>query len=236
MIVSKPQAGAHPLCLSRHRPSQGFAPVSGLWPNKQFEACLLFGQGLPCTGMSIGFSGQPLPKLEFLQPLIHYIRPIFEATTPADHNIALTNAQAYLDGCLTENTTAAIKLASERSRLHLICAAPQYQGRFCAILCEDPQHRLGHQPALSAIESALRDLQFEESLISQRKSVLARPLHCRQPLAQFHVLYPTDTQSLEPNRQTRAAAASPAGPSTSSNNEARPPVRRVPVSHPGPTH
>lgn len=186
--------------------------------------------------MSIGFTGQPLPKADFLQPLIHYIRPIFEANSPADQNIALTNAQAYLDGCLSENTSAAIKLASERSRLHLICAAPQFQGRYCPILCDDPQHRLGHQPALTAIESALRDLQFEENLIAQWKSVLARPLHCsRQPLTQLHVLYPSDT-NLEPNRQTRAAAASPALPSTSSSNDARPPVRRIPASYPGPAH
>ena len=38
---------------------------------------------------------------------------------------------------LAENQAAARKLAAEKARILQICQAPQYEGRYCRLLCED---------------------------------------------------------------------------------------------------
>ena len=168
--------------------------------------------------MSSLAGGPDAVKLDFLQPLVHYIKPIFAATTAPEHAAAQTAVQAYLDACLSENQTAVRKLAAERSRLHQICQAPQYEGRYCGILCRDSSagaaaRVTGHQGILTGIEEALKELAVEENLVNQWRIAVGQPLHCLQHQS-YHVYYAPETAvhrgQRVPNRVTSAAASAPA--------------------------
>ena len=147
--------------------------------------------------MSHAAGGPDQIRLEFLYPLVHYIKPIFAATSAPEHAAALAAVQAYLDACLNENQAAVRKLTAERVRLHQICQAPQYEGRYCGILCEDQAtdsapRRAGHHVLLTNIEDALKELAVEENLISLWRIALGQPLHCLHHQS-YQVFYAPET-------------------------------------------
>ena len=160
------------------------------------------GQG-PFKAVPVGHLGmshtsidnQPA-RFDFLQPLVHYIKPIFAASSPAEHSAALAAAQGYLDAVLAENQAVVHKLTSERGRVQDICHAPQYDGRYCRVLCEGvastSDNRPSHQATLHSIEDALRELAVEENLINLWRLALAQPLHCLLHRQAYHIVYPTE--------------------------------------------
>ena len=163
-----------------------------------------------------GLEGGPdAVKLDFLHPLVHYIKPIFAATSAPEHSAALAAVQAYLDACLNENQTAVRQLSAERARLHQICQAPQYEGRYCGILCRDVNagaRAPGHHSVLTGIEEALKELAVEENLINLWRIALGQPLHCLQHQS-YQVFYAPQTAvhrgQRVPPRVTTVTAAAP---------------------------
>ena len=162
-------------------------------------------------------------KLDFLQPLVHYIKPIFAASSAPEHAAALSAAQAYLEACFSENQIAVRKLAAEKSRLHQVCQAPQYEGRYCSILCRNQGpttagRHPGHYAMLSGIEVALKELAIEESLINLWRVTLGQPLHCMRHQS-YRVFYAPEAEG-----SSRHRVATRAYPTTVVSEEPAQPV------------
>ena len=129
-------------------------------------------------------SSSSLLRTDFLQTLVYFVRNVHHASTPAAHLKALREVQAYLDSLTAENHQAAQQLVLDRSRLAQQCKVPQFDGRFCDIIC-DKSDQLGHQETFTKIQEALAELWAEEQLIDQWRKALVLPLHCLQPPASF---------------------------------------------------
>lgn len=129
-------------------------------------------------------SSSSLLRSDFLQTLVYFVRAVHHATTPSAHLKAIREVQAYLDSLTAENHQAAQQLVLERSRLAQLCKVPQYDGRFCDIIC-DTRAQLGHQEAFTKIQEALAELWAEEQVIDQWRKALILPLHCLQPPSSF---------------------------------------------------
>ena len=125
-----------------------------------------------------------LLQTDFLQTLVYFVRNIHHASTPAAHLKALREAQAYLDSLTTENHQAVAQLVLERTRLSQQCKIPQFDGRFCDIIC-DKSEQLGHQETFIKIQESLAELWAAEQHIDQWRKALVLPLHCLQPPASF---------------------------------------------------
>ena len=177
--------------------------------------------------------GGEISKFAFLHPLVHYVKPIFAAETPSVHSAALAAAQGYLDAVLAENQTAAHKLSTEKTRILQICQAPQYEGRYCRILCEDlgpggPIRRVGHHAILLEIEQALAELASEENLINLWRLTVAQPLHCLSQRQSYQVIYasvPSVVAEHSPARRIIQAAppvSTASGPSPAATSKQRP--------------
>ena len=92
--------------------------------------------------MSHAAGGPDQIRLEFLYPLVHYIKPIFAATSAPEHAAALAAVQAYLDACLNENQAAVRKLTAERVRLHQICQPPNTRDAIVAFCVRIKQQKV----------------------------------------------------------------------------------------------
>ena len=125
-----------------------------------------------------------LLQTDFLQTLVYYIRNIHHASTPAAHLKALREVQSYLDSLTQENHQAVAQLVLERTRLSQQCKIPQFDGRFCDIIC-DKTEQLGHQETFNKIQESLAELWTAEQQIDQWRKALVLPLHCLQPPASF---------------------------------------------------
>ena len=174
-----------------------------------------------------------LVKLDFLQPLVHYVSPIFAARTHSDHSAALAAVQGYLDVVLAENQAAARKLAAEKARILQICQAPQYEGRYCRLLCEDlnPSEAArtpGHHVILLELDTALKELSVEENLINLWRLAFSHPLHCLSQRPTYQVVYASDQPA---NGENRRIVATPqvasASTTTSSSAPKHNPVNLV---------
>ena len=104
--------------------------------------------------------------LNFLEPVVHYVKAIFAATNPATQAIAVDNAHSYFSTCLRDNRAAAHQLRAERLRLHQECQVPVHYSRHCRLICARHlhQHRC-HQVVIQEINSALQALSVEEQLM-----------------------------------------------------------------------
>ena len=112
--------------------------------------------------------------LNFLDPVVHYVKAIFAATNPATQAIAVDNAHSYFSTCLRDNRAAAHQLRAERLRLHQECQVPVHYSRHCRLICARHlhQHRC-HQVVIQEINSALQALSVEEQLIIRWEAVFS---------------------------------------------------------------
>lgn len=194
--------------------------------------------------MSRSIGGADTTKFAFLHPLVHYVKPVFAARSSAEHSAALVAAQGYLDAVLAENQAAAHKLSTEKTRLLQICEAPQYEGRYCRLLCEEvvpagQPRRAGHHAILLEIEEALAELTIEENLINLWRLTFAQPLHCLAQRQAYQVVYasgPNVVADHPPGRriiQAAPAVSCVAGPSPAATSKLTPVnlTKKVPTPH-----
>lgn len=194
--------------------------------------------------MSGNTRGVGISKFAFLQPLVHYVKPIFAAENLPEHSAALAAVQNYLDAVLAENQTAAHKLSTEKTRILQACQAPQYDGRYCRILCEEagsglPVRGVGHHAILLDIEEALAELNVEENLINLWRLAFAQPLHCLAHRQAYQVIYASgpsvvaDHPACRRINQAASSVSSATGPSPAATSKHTPVnlTRKVAVLH-----
>ena len=115
------------------------------------------------------------PHLSFLEPVIHYIKAIFAAKSPAAQAIAVSNAHSYFSSCLQDNRAAAHQLRAERLRLHQECQVPAQYTRHCRLVCARHLHQQRcHQVLIQEINAALQTLAVEEQLITRWESAFSQ--------------------------------------------------------------
>ena len=114
------------------------------------------------------------PHLSFLEPVIHYIKAIFAAKSPAAQAIAVSSAHSYFSTCLQDNRAAAHQLRAERLRLHQECQVPVQYTRHCRLVCaRHLQQQRCHQVVIQDINAALQTLAVEEQLIARWESAFS---------------------------------------------------------------